>query len=40
MDVWISVGANDFEFPLIQLGWDKESFFVKKKYDIPYADED
>lgn len=38
MEVWISVGANDYEFPLLLLSWDKKKFSIKEKYVIPYTD--
>lgn len=36
MEVWISMDANTWEFPIVLLEWDKKSFSIAEKYnDIP-----
>ncbi|MCG8573357.1 MAG: hypothetical protein MI810_00615 [Flavobacteriales bacterium] len=36
MTVQISIGANELEFPLLELSWDKEKFSIAKKFnEIP-----
>lgn len=33
MEVYISLSANDFEFPIVLLSWDKTKFSISKKYE-------
>lgn len=40
MYVHISAGANEHEFRLAKLKWDKKKFSIEEKYEIPYAEED
>lgn len=33
IEVYLSVDANEYEFPILRLDWNKEEFFIGKKYE-------